>query len=469
MDTGLFICPFGVFPDDAEIEPGLSRYTYFCGESLSMKALFLRDPEALLLNKKEKTLYFLVLIFFITMFIPGITWLYNAFMYVIFFHSLFFNSFAEKWELMKQRKELMIIILFYALNCLSALLSENMKTGIGWVGIRLSLLVFPLAICTIYIRGILKDRIIYGFASAIGLAAIGSLFWGIWRFAGTHDWSLMYNDNLSGIINLQSIYFAMLINLAIFGFIYLIIRKSALISLNRLVPLLLILFLVHYLLASRVAIVVLYGSIVIFSAIQIVRRKKIVEGIALALGLLLASFFLVKFFPKTVNRFRELSYTKFDYKSAGKESHFNAPLTPDQWNGANFRIAVWECAWTVIRSHMLFGTGLGDKRSQLNKEYAKRGFIFAFEHNRNTHNNYLDVWMSLGLTGLIIFLTGFFILPGIHAIKDGDWYGLIIIICFAMALFSENYTDRTIGNTMLGFFISFVISYRKPLESGRNH
>jgi O-antigen ligase len=434
-----------------------------------MKALFLRDPEALLLNKKEKVLYFLVLIFFVTMFIPGNTWIYNAFMYVIFICSLFFNSFQEKWKLVKQRKELVIIVLFYALNCLSALLSENVKEGISWVGIRASLLVFPLAICTIYIRGILKDRIIYGYASAIGLAAIGSLSWGIFRVASLHDWSLIYNDNLSGIINLQSIYFAMLINLAIFGFIYLIISRSAVISLKRLIPLLLLLFLVHYLLASRVAIVVLYGSIFVFSAIHIVRRKKILEGLALVLGLLLASLFLVKFFPKTVNRFRELSYTKFDYKSTAKESHFNAPLTAEQWNGANFRIAVWECAWTVIRSHMLFGTGLGDKLDVLKKQYAKRGFIFAIEHNRNTHNNYLDVWMGLGLTGLIIFLTGFFILPGIHAIRDGDWYGLIVIICFVLALFSENYTDRTMGNTMLGFFISFVVSYRKPLESGRNY
>jgi O-antigen ligase len=170
-------------------------------------------------------------------------------------------------------------------------------------------------------------------------------------------------------------------------------------------------------------------------------------------------------FPKTLNRFKELTYTKFNYSSTARESHFNMALTPDQWNGANLRIAVWGCAWTVAQNHMLLGTGLGDKMAMLKKQYAQKGFVFGINTNRNVHNSYLDVWMSLGLIGLLIFLMGFFILPYVLCIKTGDWYGMLVITCLGISIITETYIDRTIGNTILSFFLSFIACYKKPGEA----
>ena len=429
-----------------------------------MKSLFLLDKSALVLNKKERILYFLLIIFFFSLYIPGMPWLYNFFIWLFFVYSFFFNSISEKWMLLRKRKEIIIMILFFLLNCLSALLSENRKEGISLIGIRISLFIVPVAIGTLYIKNILKERLVFGFAVATTCATFFSLLWAIWHSAKYHDLSLLYNDNLSGIVNFQSIYFALLLNLAMFSFIYLLIKKSVLVNKKVLVPVLLILFVAHFLLASRIAIIILYSTIFIFAILRIVYQKKIMEGIILIAGLCLTSFLLVKFFPKTVNRFEELSYIKFDYSSTAKESHFNMQLTADQWNGANIRIAVWRCAWTVIKNNMALGTGLGDKMDELKKQYEKKGFAFGIKTNRNTHNNYLDVWMSLGLTGLIIFLCGFFIFPLFRCIKFSDWYGLVIVICFMLSLFTENYMDRTIGNVLLAFFLSFVASYKKPEE-----
>ncbi len=427
-----------------------------------MKILFLRDADALQLNKKERILYFLLTIFFFSLYMPGITWLYNCCMWLFFVYSFFFNSISEKWGLLKKRKEIIIIVFFFLLNCLSALLSQNQAEGISWVGIRISLFVIPIALGTLYISDILKQRLIFAFGVATTCAAVFSLLWGIWRAVQHHDVSLLYNDNLSGILNQQSIYFAMLVNLAIFSFIYLMIKNSPLINKNSLVLVLLLLFIVHFLLASRIAFIILYSSIFIFSILHIILKKKILEGVTLVMGLLLCSFLMVKFFPKTLNRFKELTYTKFDYRSSAKESHFNVEVTADQWNGANLRIAVWQCAWAVIKNNMAFGTGLGDKRDMLKKQYAQKGFVFGIQTNRNTHNNYLDVWMSLGLAGLIIFLLGFIALPLLNCLKTRDWYGLIIIMCFTLSLFTETYMDRTMGNTVLAFFISFITAYKKP-------
>ena len=430
-----------------------------------MKTLFLKDINALIFDKKEKLLYFVLLLFFFSLYAPGISWLYNVCMYIFFVYSFFYNSISEKWVLLKQRKEIILILCFFLLNLISALLSKNFQEGIGMLGIRISLAFITFGIGTIFIKKFLKERIIFGFAFATTTAAIGILIYGLWRASKNGDLSLLYNDNLSNIINLQSIYFAMLINITIFSFIYLWINKSTLINKQVLIPLFFILFIVHFLLASRIAIIILYGSTFIFAFYHIFKRKLIVEGITLIVGLLIGMFLMLKFFPKTINRFKELTHTKFDYKSMGKESHFNMELTEDQWNGANLRIAVWECAWTVIKNNIIIGTGLGDKMDELKKQYAKKEFYFGIKTNRNLHNNYLDVWISLGLIGVIIFLLGFIVLPIFYCINSKDWYGLLIIISFMLSMISETYMDRTVGNTMLAFFVAFITSYKKRSEN----
>ena len=428
-----------------------------------MKMLFLRDNNALIFNKKEKSLYFVLLLFFFSLYSPGVSWLYNVCMYVFFVYSFFYNSMSEKWILLKQRKEIIFILCFFILNLISALVSKNLKEGIAILGIRICLAFIPFAIGTLYIKEKLKERIIFGFAFATTLAAIGILIYGIYRAENDNDISLLYNDNLSDIINLQSIYYAMLINIAIFSYIYLWMKDSFLINKKLLIPILIILFIVHFLLASRIAIIILYSSTLIFALFYIFRKKLVFEGIALIVGLAVAIFLLVNFFPKTINRFKELTYTKYDYKSMAKESHFNAPINAEQWNGVNQRLALWECGWTVIKNNIIVGTTIGDKMEELKKEYTRKEFFFAVKANRNLHNTYLDSWASMGIIGLIIFLFGFIIVPMNNCIKTNDLYGMLIVICFMLSFLSETYIDRTVGNTIAAFFITFIASYKKQL------
>ncbi len=427
-----------------------------------MKTLLLKDAEALALNKKERILYFLLLGFFFALYAPGYDWTNNVMVWVVFLYSFFYNTIKEKWAILKSRKALLVIMVFYLFNCTSGLLSKNFGEGVSMIGLRIGLFVFPVAIGSIYLPTILKQRLLLGFAVATSSGAIGCLLFGIWRVAQHGDLSLLYNDNLSAIINLQSIYFAMMINLAIFSFMYLLLHNATLLNKNVLFLVIVILFVVHFLLASRVGIFILYTAVFIFAAYYILSKKKVLEGVTLIMGLLLCSFLLVKFFPKTINRFKELTYTKFEYNSKGRESHFNMELTPDQWNGANLRLAVWHCAFSLIKKNIIWGTGEGDKMDVLKKEYAKRDFAFGIATNRNPHNNYLDVWLGLGSIGLILLLLGFFVLPTQQCILYKDWLGLIIIASFMFSFVSESYMDRTMGNTLLGFFMAFISSYKKP-------
>ena len=427
-----------------------------------IRTLFLADAGAGIFNRKEKILYFFFLFFFFALYMPGADWLYNVGMWMLFVYSFFFNRVTEKWAILRKRRAMLLLLVFFLLNCASALLSDDIKEGISWVGIRISFLIFPVAIGSIFIGRLLKERILWGFVIATCTAAALCIIYAVVRATHYRDPSLLYNDNLSDIVNLQSIYFAMLVNLALFAFAWLWGTKSALLNKYAWIPVLCLLLPVHFLLASRIAIIILYSFIFIFAVYTIVYRRKIKQGLALAAGLLTAAFLLFYFFPKTLNRFKELTYTKFNYNSTARESHFNMALTPDQWNGANLRLAVWGCAWTVIKQHPLLGTGLGDKLQVLKQQYAAKGFAFGVYTNRNTHNTYLDVWMSLGLLGLLIFLAGLSVLPYIRCIKTGDWYGLLVITCLCISIITETYIDRTMGNTILSFFLSFIACYKKP-------
>jgi O-antigen ligase len=219
-------------------------------------------------------------------------------------------------------------------------------------------------------------------------------------------------------------------------------------------------------LASRIALIVLYGSLLIFAGYRIFKERRFREGTMIATGLLVCAFLLVKFFPKTLNRFRELEYTDYVYNSRAAESHYNGILTADQWNGANIRLAVWTCGWELARRHWLVGVPLGDKQDQLMQVYRDRQFDLALRTRRNMHNTYLDIFCGFGIIGLLIFLAGWLVFPLLEGLRDRDGLGIFIIGAIAVAMVTESYFDRSIGCLLAGFFLCLVESWRRPSRPG---
>jgi O-antigen ligase len=203
---------------------------------------------------------------------------------------------------------------------------------------------------------------------------------------------------------------------------------------------------------------VLYAFTAVFTLYYVFKQKKYLEGATLIMGLLIGGFLVIKFFPKTINRFKELTYTKFDYRQTGPESHYNMAVDTGQWNGANTRLAVWQCGWELFRQHPFFGIPIGDKKEKLMEIYKKKDFQFAIHTQKNLHNNYLDILVSLGIIGLILFLVSWIILPIRLAWQYRDGLAVLIILTFAIAMITENYFDRSLGGMLFGFFIPFLLS-----------
>ena len=430
-----------------------------------MKSMFLSEDNENNLTAKEKVLYALTAFFFITLYLPSMPVINNVFIGLIFIYSFFFNTIREKLDLLKQRKEVIAMIIFYLIHVISFFFSVNKVEAGRMLGMRVPLFMFPVAIGLIYIREPLKERILLIYAGTTTLAAFICLFFAWLAYNHTGNSGLLYNDSLTMPIGKQSIYFALMVDLALFSYVYLLEKKSLVIRFRWLMYLAMIfLVIMNFMLASRIAIIDLYLSLLVLAVFYMIKKRKLLEGMTLVMGLLVGSFLLVKFLPKTLNRFKEFTYTDYQFNNHGIESHYNMELTKDQWNGINIRLAVWSCGWELAKQNPFLGAGLGDKKDKMMGIYKKRKFDFAYKSERNMHNNYLDVLCTFGIVGSVIFLLGFFIFPVVSSFRVKDLLGMAVVVAFAFSLSSETYLDRSLGCVLTAFFLNFIAGYKNHLN-----
>jgi O-antigen ligase len=436
-----------------------------------MRALLLLDLEGKDFSRNEKILYFLLAGFFITLYLPRMPVVNNCFIGLIVLHSFFYNSWAEKRQLLKDRKALFFIFAFFGIHILSAVFSTNKQEAITMLGLRIPLLLFPLSLGLITISRELKFRILLIYCLTVTLAAIVCLAYAYWQYRKWQDASYLYDDSLTAIIDRPSIYFSLMVDFALFAFTYLLLKRSftlehpggAYLSIS-------FLLVIQFMLASRIAIIGLYCGLLVIALVYMIKQRKLLAGGALVLALIVVMVGLVHFFPNTMNKFKELTYTSYQFDAHPVESHNNRinpnpnsnRVDPEQWNGMNIRLAVWKCAWDLVKRNWVVGVQLGDKQDRLMDVYRSKNFAFAIATRRNMHNTYLDVLCSFGIIGLAVFLLGFLIYPAVGCYKANDALGGFILISFAISLFTETYIDKSVGCILLGFFVSFLISYKKP-------
>lgn len=317
-----------------------------------MNAFLLLDQTGKTFAKKEKILYFLLAALVVSFYLPDMPVVGNIVIGAIVFHCLFYNSWAEKKQLLRQRKGIVLMLIFFLFNIISALISVNRQEGFSMLVLRLPLLVFPLCIGLIYIRELVKDRFLIAYCIITTLMGLVCMLYAIsWFIKSGGDAAYLYDDSLSEAIRRQSIYIALTVNLALFSYVYLLSKGKYVMKYAWLTYLSIAFLLVfHFMLASRIAILTLYSCMIAYAIFRMVRKKKMREGASLIIGLFIGAFILVNFFPKTLNRFKELQYPEYSYTHHGVESHYNMKVTPDQWNGANIRLALWKCGWDLAGS-----------------------------------------------------------------------------------------------------------------------
>lgn len=411
------------------------------------------------MKRKELIIQYLFLLFIASFFLSFAVALKVIVMGLLVLFVFADGSLKQKLQLFKERKYSWFMLAFALMLVASFILSDNRADGSRFLQLRIPLLLFPLSIGLMQITRELRDKILLGTAIIVSVSCLASLGWAVYRTLAENNPAWLYNDALSYLIRQQSIYTSLLVNLSIYVFAYYLFNFNLSKRYKFLLCLgIIFLFIISYLLASRNMMLILYATVIFFSFLFIFKKKRYREGAALLAGILVIVLLAFTVFPKTINRFKELAFTQFDFQSQAKESHYGGELTPDQWNGANFRLAAWQCGWQLFKEHPITGVGLGDKRDELVKVYHQKQFQFAIITKKNVHNNYLDILYSMGVAGLLLFLAGWIILPFIQLIRTWDGLSIIILLTFSLAMLTENYFDRSIGAMLFSFFITFLLA-----------
>lgn len=419
-------------------------------------------------GKTDSVLYFTILCYIISLFIKDMPVVTNILMMLVFTLSIIGIT-KEKLKLsFLNNKVLLGVIAFYLIMMFSALFSNDKKEAIAILVRRLPLLFLPLSFYLINFKKEIWNKISLFYAITAGFATIFGFSYGVFCYFKTNDSGFLYNDNISEILGRQAVYLALYVSIAI---VILIIHFNHNFEIKKFKPFIFItiiwLIFILFMLASRAAMLGLFIVFVISITNYIIRKKKYLEGVLLIFCIIVGFVLMSKLFPKTLNRFNGTTETNFQFDNKNVENHFNAAYDSSKWNGTNTRMAIWRCAYEVWLENPLIGTGIGDKNTELKKKYEEKKFWYGLSTNKNTHNQYLDILLSMGIIGEIIFIFLFLIWPLFTFWKQKQTFGMFVLIIIGICLITENMFDRYQGLVFIPFIFSLAskIVDKKEIEA----
>lgn len=197
-----------------------------------------------------------------------------------------------------------------------------------------------------------------------------------------------------------------------------------------------------------------FALIIIFSGLIILSRK----GSIIAF-LICALFYFLSNKKNLIKGFSFLIIVSIIFVSfSGIKNRFLEVITKSKTEknpetSTGIRIIVWENAYNLTFNNNFFGYGVGDVQSVLNARYLEQGYKRVADGNFNAHNQFLQVGLTIGFVGLILFIGSLIFIIYNFSIKK-DKKSISIVLLFIIILFTESYLERQNGV----FFFSLIIS-----------
>lgn len=422
-----------------------------------MKNYFLPEENEIK-SKINLVLYFTILGYIVSLFFKDAPVVSNIFIIFIFLSSFFSPSSYNLKERFIRNRINIGITLFYLFQVLSVFLSENIRDGLAILLLRAPLLLLPLSFCFIEFDKKIWSKILLFYALTTVFASVIGFIYGVYRTLIENDTGNLYNDNISYIIGKQAVYFAFYVGVAIMIFVIQIKEYPSIVQKYRILIYLAVAWLLFiiFMLASRTA---MFGLLLILSIYVIkacIDKRKFFELLLFFSSLIIGSVIITKSFPKILNRFKGTTDLSFQYNNKNVENHFNEEYDQSKWNGTSTRAAIWSSAFEIWRTKPILGTGLGDRNVSLMKKYEENQFWYGLATQKNTHNQYLDVLLSMGIVGLILFVVVLFIYPIQLFLKQKQGFSIGVYALLAICFITENMLDRYQGLVFIGFILPLV-------------
>lgn len=347
-------------------------------------------------------------------------------------------------SIFKENHLLQILPALYLLHVIGLLWTENFKYAGLDLQIKLTLLLLPFAIGTSQITKSDRINVLKSFIAGCVIASLYLLVNAFNNFSATNNVHVFFYTELCSVL-MHPTYFSMYINLAIIVLLYLIISAKEVRTQSISAIVLYFLMLMSILLSARTA----QATIVITSILFVLMMFKSFQlkssGIAILATVILMTIPTHLLLTKLNNRYTQVE---------------NAIAIPDQggkveYNSTTGRMEIWKESFEVLKGNWLLGTGTGDIKDELVKTYKSHDFKYGYEKELNSHNEYLQIWLSIGLIGLLLILL-VHLIPVIQYRSYPDLIFPIFMIICGMNALTEATLETQRGVLFFAFFFSLM-------------
>ena len=340
-------------------------------------------------------------------------------------------------------KVAIIFLLFYLFHLVGMLWSTNAAYGWKDLETKLSYLVFPVLFVSISFNKTVLKKIILFYVSGIIITCMYFLYHSYTDYMHSGSLDSFFYRGLSYYTH--PTYISMYINLALLILFSLLFSENALKSRLIIFSSLLFLMCILMLLSSRMGIITSVltctGYIIFIS-----KGYHLKYRISFAVSFLLLCAVLFYFSNSYYNRLSQVEEAVTTQPANG-EMVKTAPV----YNSATSRPELWKEALEQIKSNPIIGTGTGDIKDELYKQYERHQFYYAMERHLNPHNQFLHTTVALGLAGLLLLILCI-ILQLKYAFFSKDWLYFFFILSIALNSLTESILEVESGILLFNTF-----------------
>lgn len=365
-----------------------------------------------------------------------------------------FWAFSGNWNIKiknvyKNIFNIFVFVFLYLVYIFGLIYTTNLNAGFFDIQVKFCLFAIPIVFFSIPEK-IITRPILFAFIAGCLVSCILCIGAATYNYFITKNITCFYYINLS-LIHHPS-YLAMYVDFAIACLIYFEFnREKKNLSYTKMISFILVFIFSIFvgLLSSKIGIMILV-LIFLFAITYFIKvYRKIWIGIGLSV-LCILFFSCLLYFNSNI-------YQRFD---SAKKSYFEKSANHD---GTYDRLQVWKVGVSIINHHTLIGVGTGDIKDVLVEEYRKGNIMNAYEKKLNAHNQFLQTFISIGITGFIVLLV-LLIIPLIMAIKQKHLLYVIFIIIIIINFLVESMFETQAGVVFFAFFNTLLFLDLKNLS-----
>jgi len=340
----------------------------------------------------------------------------------------------------------LVFTLLYFLYLAGMLYSENQEFGRFDLEIKLSFLVFPLIFATSGVSRAdreLMNRILMMFVAGAVTGALVFLTHSAYLSYATTDPDPFYYVHLSWYMHTSylSMYACFALAIIAWQAVSRFTETPAALKIGMgLSAVILLVFII--LLSARAGILMVVLLAVVVSVFLIFKQKRTWTGIGLLAGFALVMIAFSILFP--------FAFGRLQATREAVEVPQQGPGT-EKSQDASFRLAIWKSSFELVKAHPFIGVGTGDVKDEMVKNYMKNGIDEAYRKKFNSHNQYLQTAVALGIPGLIV-LALMLALPAVFALRRGYYLYFAFLLIVGFNLLFESMFEGQAGTIFYGFF-----------------